>query len=256
MASHRLYRSRRDKVIAGVCGGLAQYFEVDATLVRIIFAILFFSGGVAIPLYGALWLVMPKEPRSDWSGFGAGPIPGGGQTWSDIGTGAGAGMGAGAPTGAGMGGAMGAGMAAAGRPADMPPTGGAPGATAGAFAGSGATGESAPGAGFAGASGYGAGAGSEGGWRPGEARNANPDQPFGPMPWLDAELAAGSTSGGAAGRRRPLLLAAILIGVGVFLLLHNFGFFASIKWSVIWPAVLIVLGVALLVGRKGRRRSW
>ncbi len=57
----RLVRSSLDKKIAGVCGGLARYFDIDATLVRVIFVLLtLFSGGGLI-LYIILWLVMPQS---------------------------------------------------------------------------------------------------------------------------------------------------------------------------------------------------
>lgn len=57
----RLVRSSLDKKIAGVCGGLARYFDIDATLVRVIFVLLaLFSGGGLI-LYIILWLVMPES---------------------------------------------------------------------------------------------------------------------------------------------------------------------------------------------------
>ncbi len=57
----RLVRSSLDKKIAGVCGGLARYFDIDATLVRVVFVLLtLFSGGGLI-LYIILWLVMPQS---------------------------------------------------------------------------------------------------------------------------------------------------------------------------------------------------
>jgi phage shock protein C len=55
----RLTRSSTDKVIGGVCGGLAQYFGIDAVLVRLIFVALVFAGGMSILLYPILWLIMP-----------------------------------------------------------------------------------------------------------------------------------------------------------------------------------------------------
>lgn len=57
----RLYRSETDRQIAGVCGGLADYFNIDSTLVRIIFLILFFAGGNGFLIYIVLWFVMPEE---------------------------------------------------------------------------------------------------------------------------------------------------------------------------------------------------
>ena len=57
----RLVRSSLDKKVAGVCGGLARYFDIDATLVRVVFVLLtLFSGGGLI-LYIILWLVMPQS---------------------------------------------------------------------------------------------------------------------------------------------------------------------------------------------------
>jgi len=59
----RLYRSRHERVIAGVCGGLAQYFAVDPTLVRIIWVLLALSG-TGVLLYLVALLVIPEEPRA------------------------------------------------------------------------------------------------------------------------------------------------------------------------------------------------
>ena len=57
----KLYRSRKDKMIAGICGGLGDYFDVDSTLVRVLFLVLVFSGVWQI-VYLLLWLVIPREP--------------------------------------------------------------------------------------------------------------------------------------------------------------------------------------------------
>ena len=63
MESKKLYRSKTDKMISGVCGGLAQYFGVDATLVRLVFALLVFFGvGSGVLLYIILAIVVPLEP--------------------------------------------------------------------------------------------------------------------------------------------------------------------------------------------------
>jgi phage shock protein C len=58
----RLYRSRTERTIAGVCGGLAAYFELDPTIVRIAFVVLALLGGPGILLYVILWIVFPEEP--------------------------------------------------------------------------------------------------------------------------------------------------------------------------------------------------
>ena len=58
----RLYRSNTDKMVAGVCGGLAQYLGVDPTIVRLVMMLLFFTGGAAIPIYLIMWVITPLEP--------------------------------------------------------------------------------------------------------------------------------------------------------------------------------------------------
>ncbi|MHB1415018.1 MAG: PspC domain-containing protein [Chloroflexota bacterium] len=59
----RLYRSRTNRVVAGVAGGMGEYFDVDPTLVRIIWLLLFLPGGLPglIP-YIICWILIPKEP--------------------------------------------------------------------------------------------------------------------------------------------------------------------------------------------------
>jgi phage shock protein C len=58
----RLYRSRKEKMIAGVCGGLAEYFELDPTLVRLVFVALGLTTGTTIILYLLMAIVMPLPP--------------------------------------------------------------------------------------------------------------------------------------------------------------------------------------------------
>ena len=61
MANKKLYRNQNESIFAGVCGGLADYFDIDVTLVRIIFVILAIGGGSGVLLYLILWLVIPSE---------------------------------------------------------------------------------------------------------------------------------------------------------------------------------------------------
>lgn len=57
----KLYRNPEDKKIAGVCGGLAIYFNIDATLIRVLFILLIFFGfGSPVIAYIILWIVMPE----------------------------------------------------------------------------------------------------------------------------------------------------------------------------------------------------
>jgi phage shock protein PspC (stress-responsive transcriptional regulator) len=58
----RLYRSRSDRKLAGVCAGIADYFGWDPTLVRVGWIVLTLMGGSGILLYLILWLVMPEAP--------------------------------------------------------------------------------------------------------------------------------------------------------------------------------------------------
>jgi len=59
--TRRLYRSREDRVIAGVCGGLAAYFGIDPTIVRVIAVVSILASGVGIVAYLILWVVVPLE---------------------------------------------------------------------------------------------------------------------------------------------------------------------------------------------------
>lgn len=63
MAAKRLYRSRRDAVIAGVCGGLAEYFGVDPSLVRLSVLLTVFLGGAGVVVYLVAWLIVPANPE-------------------------------------------------------------------------------------------------------------------------------------------------------------------------------------------------
>ncbi len=63
--SRRLYRSRIDRFIAGVCGGMAEYFAVDANIFRILFVILAFFGGIGLILYLAAIIIVPENPSQE-----------------------------------------------------------------------------------------------------------------------------------------------------------------------------------------------
>lgn len=58
----KLTRSRSDRMLAGVCGGLANYFGLDPSLVRIGYSVLtFFTAFAGIPVYLIMWLIVPEE---------------------------------------------------------------------------------------------------------------------------------------------------------------------------------------------------
>ena len=60
-STRKLYRSKTDRKLAGVCGGLAQYFNIDPTLIRVLFVVLAILGGSGLVLYVALWIIVPTE---------------------------------------------------------------------------------------------------------------------------------------------------------------------------------------------------
>ncbi len=60
--NQRIYRSRKERILAGICGGLGAYFNADAALIRLIALILIFFGGVSVWLYIILWILIPEEP--------------------------------------------------------------------------------------------------------------------------------------------------------------------------------------------------
>lgn len=63
MAYTKLYRSTDNKVIAGVCGGLGEYFEIDPNLARVFAVLLFFATqGFALLAYVVGWVIIPKRP--------------------------------------------------------------------------------------------------------------------------------------------------------------------------------------------------
>lgn len=57
----QLRRSRKDTMIAGVAGGLAKYADIDVTLVRLIWVLLFFAGGIGFFLYLICWVIFPED---------------------------------------------------------------------------------------------------------------------------------------------------------------------------------------------------
>ncbi len=60
-APKRLKRSNVDKMLAGICGGLAKYFDLDATLIRLAFAFAAIFAGSGVLIYLVMWIIVPKE---------------------------------------------------------------------------------------------------------------------------------------------------------------------------------------------------
>lgn len=64
---HRLYKSRKNKVIDGVCGGVGEYFGIDPVIIRLLWVALFFAYGSGIILYIIAMIIIPPEPiRNDF----------------------------------------------------------------------------------------------------------------------------------------------------------------------------------------------
>jgi phage shock protein C len=209
--NQRLYRSRDDRVIAGVAGGVADYFGMDPSIVRVVWAVLtLFSGGLLFLLYIVMWIVVPEEPF-DWT-------------------------------------ATSQGMGAPGAPAGpVPPTPIVPPAVVpdGATA-PGPTGEpmTEPGATPADAASAGAGAPVPPAATAAWAATAPP--PMDPRSARRAERAARRAERRA--NRDPsgaVIFGLILVLVGAFFLVQTY--VPSIDAGRFWPIVLVILGVVLLV---------
>jgi phage shock protein C len=65
----KLYRSRKSRIIAGICGGIAEYFDIDPIIVRLITLILVLSAGGGFIVYIIAWIVVPEEPETEY------PVP-------------------------------------------------------------------------------------------------------------------------------------------------------------------------------------
>jgi phage shock protein C len=57
----RLYRSRKDKILGGVCGGMGKYFQVDPVFCRLLWVLALFLGGAGILVYIIAWIIIPLE---------------------------------------------------------------------------------------------------------------------------------------------------------------------------------------------------
>ena len=201
----RLYRSRSDRMLAGVAGGLAEHYVLDPSLVRIGWALLIvLTGGIFLLLYIVMAIVVPEEPMD------AAP-----STWTEAPMTD--------PTPA-------AGAPAVGTDANPSPAavGGAPDQPAGSAPASPAATTSAPAA-----TGWGAPA-------------------TGAAPAMSAREARR-----AARRERrndaPLIFGAILVIVGILAFAGQV--FPAFDWDLVWPILLVVLGIALVIGATRRRPS-
>lgn len=59
----RLYRSRSERILGGVCGGVAEYLKLDVTLIRVIAFIFTIAGGIGLWAYIIMWIIVPNQPN-------------------------------------------------------------------------------------------------------------------------------------------------------------------------------------------------
>lgn len=59
----KIYRSKKDSIIGGVCGGIAEYFGIDSTLVRLLAILIVFVGGAGLIAYIIAWIIIPQNPE-------------------------------------------------------------------------------------------------------------------------------------------------------------------------------------------------
>ena len=211
----RLYRSRDDRIIAGVAGGLADALDLDPSLVRVLWVILaLFSGGAFLIVYIVMALVVPEEP---WVPFGASP-------------GATAGTATGSPTG---------GDTTGSTPADATVGGATTGGTAGDTPTPSAAAAPVP----------------PETWQPGEWQHQREAFRAQRDAWREqrrAERAARRAAGDTGGQRAGLLFGLILVAVGVVFLLPLL--FPALDVGRFWPLILVAVGLVLVVAalRPGR----
>jgi len=62
----RLYRSGKDRILGGVCGGIAEYLGVDPVIIRILWVVATLAWGFGILLYMILWIIIPRNPKHKW----------------------------------------------------------------------------------------------------------------------------------------------------------------------------------------------
>ena len=62
MEPKRVYRNTTHKVIGGVCSGLGDYFDIDPVLIRLLWAVGFFCGGIGLLAYILAWIIIPEKP--------------------------------------------------------------------------------------------------------------------------------------------------------------------------------------------------
>jgi phage shock protein PspC (stress-responsive transcriptional regulator) len=66
MKQKKLYRSGRNRILGGVCGGIAEYFNIDPTFVRLLWILFSLAYGTGILFYFIAWIIIPRNPKHKW----------------------------------------------------------------------------------------------------------------------------------------------------------------------------------------------
>ena len=213
----RLYRSRDDRVLAGVCGGVAEWLDIDPSLVRIVFALLVITGGIGLLLYIVMAIVVPEEPY-----YVPTPAPPGGP----------------GPVGS---------SAESGSPAGSSDSAAAHAAAAGAAGAGMATGAAAAGS----ATGTGTSQGPTG------AGSAPMTGAYPPSAWMTEREARRAARRDARGQRRAdhdgragLIFGGILVLIGVWFLVRRY--IPAFDGDFLGPIILIGIGAIVLAGALRR----
>ena len=230
--NRRLTRSSREKMISGVAGGLSEYFDLDPTIMRLIWvAATVVSGGLALPAYGVLWIVMPVD--SDVKP----PSPVVPNVWVSTPTGPSGEApfvtAANAPSGDDM-----TSKTVTNEPVVAGETAGPAGEVWPGYVGLSGIGPSGVGPSGVGSAGVGATVGNSGPY-------VSSLPPVGPSTSSSPRWERG-------GRRKGRTAGAALIVLGILFLGSTLGLF---DWSIfryIWPLALVALGVAVLLGPRAR----
>ena len=62
----RVYRSGKDRILGGVCGGIGDYFGVDPVIIRLFWILLTLAYGIGILFYIIAWFIIPRNPKHKW----------------------------------------------------------------------------------------------------------------------------------------------------------------------------------------------
>ena len=61
----KLYRSNKNKILGGVCGGLGEYFDIDPTLIRLLWVVVVLMGGSGVLIYIIFWIILPEGENNE-----------------------------------------------------------------------------------------------------------------------------------------------------------------------------------------------